>query len=690
MRGLFQGKIFHSTISRNLFFIFLLLSVSFYYNYHEILFKRPQSVHAWRQADCASIALNYYQKGMHFFRPEVHNLTSDQGTTGYCATSEFPVLYYLAAVLYKVFGYHEWFLRAVNTLVFLLGLFCLFSLFRLILQNTFWSAVLSLLLFTSPVLVYYGNNFLSDTSALSFVFLSWYFFFRFQTGKKPGHFNLSWLFFLISGLLKISALLSFTALFLLFLMQQTGLLANNGKIIFRKGYGQWLYFLSVYVIVAAWVLYARFYNKNHDCTYFSTTIFPIWNLDSELIRAVFEKLRNVWLGEYFSKPLLAFNGAAFICILIFAGYTRKQMIALLLLIFSGVLAYSVLWFYTFAEHDYYTINLFILPAFSFLIFFDLLKKKAAGILNSSAVKLMFLVFLAYNIQYTHRRLNNRYAENNAGVEKFRSLNHITLFLHDHNINPCDTIVSIPDDSHVSLYLMNHSGWTNYTDARLMRGEYIRYNQDSAGIARSIANGAKYLVVQNLSTLFERPYLQPFAKHLVGTYKNILVFSLDDTARNYTIPERVLIRRIFCDAENLANDSISLIDNDSGFSFGNAKNLSSNKHLSGRNAVMLSAGSPFGMTLKIDSVQYNDQFRVTAFKDDPNKDGALVASGENSGDFYVKSEKILSDSAGWYQLGLDFFIPKRLHHKKVIIYLYYPKKDTVYFDDMKVEWYSFVN
>ena len=56
-------------------FVVLLAGVSFYYNYHEILLKRPQSVHKWRQADCASIALNYYQDGMKSFEAETHKIT---------------------------------------------------------------------------------------------------------------------------------------------------------------------------------------------------------------------------------------------------------------------------------------------------------------------------------------------------------------------------------------------------------------------------------------------------------------------------------------------------------------------------------------------------------------------------------------------------------------------------------------
>jgi hypothetical protein len=59
-------------------FVFLFLGMSLLYEYQKVIFFRPQSVHFWRQSDCASQALNYYQNGMHFGKPEIHNQVSDE------------------------------------------------------------------------------------------------------------------------------------------------------------------------------------------------------------------------------------------------------------------------------------------------------------------------------------------------------------------------------------------------------------------------------------------------------------------------------------------------------------------------------------------------------------------------------------------------------------------------------------
>jgi len=42
-----------------------------------IFFKRPQSIHQWRQCDCLSITMNYFQDNNSFFEPSIHHLAND-------------------------------------------------------------------------------------------------------------------------------------------------------------------------------------------------------------------------------------------------------------------------------------------------------------------------------------------------------------------------------------------------------------------------------------------------------------------------------------------------------------------------------------------------------------------------------------------------------------------------------------
>ena len=183
-----------------------LLGLSVYYGYHRTVFYPPQSIHAWRQADCASLALNYYKYGMEFFHPRIHLMVSDGGTSGFTAPSEIPVFYYAVAAIYHITGVNESLMRILNLLIFYLGLLYLFRLLQKVIGGLFWPAALTLLFFTSPLLVYYANNYLTNTSALAFAIIGLYHFYEFSTERKKASLWYAALFYLLAGSFKITGL----------------------------------------------------------------------------------------------------------------------------------------------------------------------------------------------------------------------------------------------------------------------------------------------------------------------------------------------------------------------------------------------------------------------------------------------------------------------------------------------------
>ncbi|PLX19669.1 MAG: hypothetical protein C0599_10480, partial [Salinivirgaceae bacterium] len=362
--------------------IILLIITGVIYNYHNIVFKKPQSVHKWRQSDCASITLNYYQGGMKFFQPETHNLTSDQGTTGKCATSEMPFLYYTIASLYKIFGYNDFIYRILNTLIFFLGLFYLFKLSNYLLKNTFWSAAIVIMFFSSPVLVYYANNYLTNSTALAISFIGWYHFIRYISEKKKKLLIKSLLFFFLAASLKITAFFSLFAIIGVFIFDNIPLLSEQNK---EKNIKHPLLFILGSVaaigIVAGWATYAWYYNELHDCTYFSTTIFPIWNYDSEGISHILSKVRKLWLYQYYHVSMHALLTVAALFIAIFYKKNLRVLNLALIFIFFEIVVFILLQFMTFADHDYYTIGMLILPALIILSSILLLKNRFPVIFN---------------------------------------------------------------------------------------------------------------------------------------------------------------------------------------------------------------------------------------------------------------------------------------------------------------------
>ncbi len=334
---------FITSINPNIRFFFFLFLFAVIYTYPSVFLKRPQSVHHWRQSDCASLALNYYQDGMRFFQPQTHNLTSGGATSSYSAPSEIPIAYYSVAILYKIFGYHDYIFRLFNTMIFFLGLFYLFKSCLLLFKDFFWAAATSLLFFTSPVLVFYGNNFLSDTPAFAFALIAWYFFFRFYQDKQPKDIYISMLFFLFAGANKVSALISLVAITALFAAELLRLftLRSEAKV-FPKPLQFVLPVLLVFGIIASWVFYAKGFNLEHNSVYFSTRIIPLWDLDSSQIQAVISNVKGLWLNQYFHRYTLIFIAAALLFSIVFAKKANRFVFLTTLVLLVGVIIYAVL------------------------------------------------------------------------------------------------------------------------------------------------------------------------------------------------------------------------------------------------------------------------------------------------------------------------------------------------------------
>ncbi|MCK6690981.1 MAG: glycosyltransferase family 39 protein [Thermoanaerobaculia bacterium] len=127
----------------------------------------PVSVHQWRQADGASLAWHYAQHPA-FSEAQISNLfyTGDAHALG-----EFPLLYWLAGLISHHWGYPAYPLRWIGLVLLFAGGW---SFGWIILQLSKRPAIAALgagLLLTSPVLSYYGPNFLPDAHAFCFILM---------------------------------------------------------------------------------------------------------------------------------------------------------------------------------------------------------------------------------------------------------------------------------------------------------------------------------------------------------------------------------------------------------------------------------------------------------------------------------------------------------------------------------------
>src|SRR2546428_11516349 len=128
---------------------------------------------SWRQSDVAAIARNYFQGGFHFTHPQIDWAGDESGYVG----TEFPILPFLAAICYEMFGVHEWVGRVQALILFAVSLPFFFLLVRKILGKT--AAMWALLFYCfAPLGIMASRCFMPDIPSLALSIIGLYFFQR--------------------------------------------------------------------------------------------------------------------------------------------------------------------------------------------------------------------------------------------------------------------------------------------------------------------------------------------------------------------------------------------------------------------------------------------------------------------------------------------------------------------------------
>jgi 4-amino-4-deoxy-L-arabinose transferase-like glycosyltransferase len=495
-------------------FYLIAIAIALLYFYQIILFRPPQSIHRWRQTDSASITLNMYQHGMKFFKPEVHSLTADDNTTGYAA-AEAPLLYYLIALLYKLFGPHDYIYRIVNTLTFLIGLGAVFNIAKYFLRDFMLAAFVSLIAFVSPAVVYYGNNFLTDSTALALVFIGWWQYIRFTYGKQYSLFVFAVLLFSAAGLLKVTMSLNLFALGGLAILAHTNFLRKSERHLFPSTLATFLPLFFGLAIIVAWYLYAIRYNRQHQSGTFLTGITPWWVVDPQQRHEFTRMIVKNNLTLYYSSGVLYSLALAAGLIICYFKHIPKFIGILALLLFFGGVVYVNLYYNQFVYHDYYFLVLISPVIFIVLSAFIILQSKFPKLAASWFFKLSLIVFLIINVSHARHEMKLRYFGWKRESPVFEDHFTIQPYLRSIGIKPDDRVISLSDVTNCyTLYLMNQPG-------NNLRGVGPDTKET---IEKFIYKGARYLVINDTSYL-NKPELQNFLKHKAGQYGSVQIFSI---------------------------------------------------------------------------------------------------------------------------------------------------------------------
>lgn len=464
----------------------LALSLLFFgwlYDYSAMFHLLPQGSHIWRQADCMAMAENYRQFHLPFLQPEVYNLQSTNGKVA----GEFPIFYFLAAQFANV----TFALRCLHTFVFIAGIIGVYFVALYFLQRRFLTLIVCWFLCTSPLLVFYGNNFLSDVPALSMAFIGWAFFLYGNKKERFSFLIIAFLFFALAALLKASEYISFVLAFL-FLWK------------FKKLSLKTITLFLIAIIPLAWYGYARRYNiENHD-TYYFLSVAPVWKLSFYDIGLGAWRMLVSLSNNYFWRPTSV--------LLIVASYYvlkhRKRLDADLrwMIISSGIMIFLyILFFYEkMLGHEYYYIPFFL---FFLFLLIGILKTyncfHAENVFTHAPLFLFMIPNMFFCKNFVSKKINDSH------YNAMLSSKEIQSFLIEHRVDESKSILSLPDDSpNKTLCLLKRKGYTAYNDyKKILKEKKVDY---------------LLLSDKNAET---RKEIQPYLADSIADYKGVTLYKL---------------------------------------------------------------------------------------------------------------------------------------------------------------------
>jgi hypothetical protein len=433
--------------------------------------------------------------------------------------SDFPLIYYTIGKIWKSFGQNEWIYRFLVFSLFIFGISFFFSVSRIFLKDNVWAGFISLLLFTSPVIAYYSCNFLMNLPAFSFALIGLSAFFHFYRTGKNYYLWFSCLAYVIGGLIKVPALLSFVIICFIYVTESTGIIRyEKERKIFASRLSQMIPLLLVILVELSWIIYFNKYNKGNGGL-FLVGIYPIWDLTRPEIKNIVDIFFDYWFTQHFSLAVhLVSLGMLFWTI-----YNLKRFIPVLkvfiILGFIGVLLYIILWFQALLYHDYYVTNTYIYFLITWACAIKILIDRFPKIAKSSWVKSVFILFILYNVWYCGKEIDLRYngPRNDFYRNKYQGLSDLKPALRELGITRMDTFIVLGDETiNGSLYLLDQKGWTNC-------GGFMN-NMDSIKIKKAIHSGAKYMITLD-STWEQKDFVKPFTQHQIFTQDNYKVFQV---------------------------------------------------------------------------------------------------------------------------------------------------------------------
>ncbi len=417
-------------------------------------------VHQGAQCDRASIAQNYYYNGFRFLYPEVNENFCSDGIV----SVEMPLPSYLAAILFKLFGYQEMWFRLLTFCMLSAGMFALFLWLKLYIKSIA-AMLLVFIVNASPILLFYATNFLPDAFSLGLVLVAWYCFFRqhiahaYLPEEKKRLFQLLFILTLsLSIAIKTTSAIQWCTMFGVFILSYISFL----KIELLQRKKLFISLMLATAIPTAWQLWSNHLGKLHRSEYFLMQI-PISENWAAFKEAFYIYWGN-WPSETFAQPIFYLALALLFLVLFLKKWIPTTLYFIAIINTIGSIAFFCLMVQQYKYHDYYIICLLPMFITNWVALASIISKIKSSYWWLKASFFMLLI-LCFHFQYKigKQNLESRYQKGNyweQSAQDVEDYKQFKIILNKANINFQNKVaIGYGNAPNNMLYLLHLRGFT---------------------------------------------------------------------------------------------------------------------------------------------------------------------------------------------------------------------------------------
>jgi hypothetical protein len=279
----------------------------------------------------------------------------------------------------------------------------------------------------------------------------------------------------------------------------------------------------VILLVVAWYAYAKVYSDIHAGSISAVEIRPIWKLDKDTISATFKSMQ-VWYrnGTYHAKYFLILSALLFLGTVFMRKMADPFLYSLNILVVLGALSFSILFFRSMRNHDYYQINNLFLFIPLYLTVFSIILNSWPQLYRSIWMKMLLsgvILLLVLNAgEHMRKRYSDRDMHYVSSSETLRMFN-IEEYLNNIGITREDKVYCTPDRSmNISLYLTNRKGLTDFSPlSKLTLQERLE---------RMKGIGIEYVILGSREPYLEEENLDEMLGQKIGEIGGTEIFRLE--------------------------------------------------------------------------------------------------------------------------------------------------------------------